>query len=601
MYVKDFLSLGEENIPLAKQGLVLIEGENRDDASTESNGAGKSSIFEALIWCLYGITLKYGADQDAVVRNGCKSCRVVVGLTDDAGQIWSITRTRPAKLELYLGSRMQTTGSIKETQLAVDALVGMDADTFMNTVFFGQGRIVQFSALTDKEQKAVLERLIGVEAITEAHKNSKLGAALVSNALEDAEEKYSRLVHDGADLATEHGLLEAKAKGWAADRDKRLKQAMAATGPVVKLSVLKTDLADAEKARDLAEKMLADAEEQAAQAAREQSKVAVAQGLAISIEAQATKALNRSLRLGATCNECQQEVDGEHKMKIQAEAKKECTRATKALTVAEDALQEAVTKVAAANREVRSARDVLASAHRTYATAKANMSKWEAENKAETQARKRVQEIEDEENAYEEQVARVSKKLASLLTAQKEADKEARQLRVEDAHWRFVVEALSNKGLKSFVLDSVIPFLNQKASEYAGVLSGGNLSVEFQTQSQLKSGEWREKFAVVAHNEHGADVYAGNSGGEKRKIDMAVALALQALAATRAKHQIGLALYDEPAEALDATATEHLLDLLVEEAHKRETVLVITHNESAKSQFPTVWKVIKEDGISRLA
>ena len=55
--IRNFLSFGdkEQTLKLDGRGLVLIQGENLDDPSARDNGSGKSSIVEALLWCLYGL------------------------------------------------------------------------------------------------------------------------------------------------------------------------------------------------------------------------------------------------------------------------------------------------------------------------------------------------------------------------------------------------------------------------------------------------------------------------------------------------------------------------------------------------------------------
>ena len=62
---QNFLPFGPEGIKIDFESLgniVLIKGENIDykDASTKesSNGSGKSSIQEIIVWTLYGKTIK---------------------------------------------------------------------------------------------------------------------------------------------------------------------------------------------------------------------------------------------------------------------------------------------------------------------------------------------------------------------------------------------------------------------------------------------------------------------------------------------------------------------------------------------------------------
>ena len=60
-------------------GVTLITGDNLDDNTSE--GAGKSSIANALCWAIYG-QLQKDTNIDDVITTGQKSCIVEVELTD---------------------------------------------------------------------------------------------------------------------------------------------------------------------------------------------------------------------------------------------------------------------------------------------------------------------------------------------------------------------------------------------------------------------------------------------------------------------------------------------------------------------------------------
>jgi len=58
LHIQHFKSFREPQlVQLANQGLVLIEGENKISRAADSNGAGKTSIVDALTWGLFGETL----------------------------------------------------------------------------------------------------------------------------------------------------------------------------------------------------------------------------------------------------------------------------------------------------------------------------------------------------------------------------------------------------------------------------------------------------------------------------------------------------------------------------------------------------------------
>ena len=94
------------------------------------------------------------------------------------------------------------------------------------------------------------------------------------------------------------------------------------------------------------------------------------------------------------------------------------------------------------------------------------------------------------------------------------------------------------------------------------------------------TGEVREKFHIDAHNDAvGTTSFGLLSGGEKRKVRLACALALQDIVASRAEKPINLLIGDEVDDALDESGLERLMGLLDEKSRERGTLLVISHNE----------------------
>ena len=95
--IKNFLIIGEATVSLANRGLLLIEGQNDDDESANSNGAGKSSLVDALCWCLFGVTAR-GVSGDAVInKKAKKECVVGVEVWTEDLNCYYIERGRKSK------------------------------------------------------------------------------------------------------------------------------------------------------------------------------------------------------------------------------------------------------------------------------------------------------------------------------------------------------------------------------------------------------------------------------------------------------------------------------------------------------------------------
>lgn len=597
MVVMDFMSVAHAEIPLADQGLVLIEGENRDDPTAESNGAGKSTVFEALLWGLYGVTAR-GLTNEEVVKHGEKTAQVSVEFEDDSGATWIVARQAvPTKLVLTRDDVPQTLGRIRDTQEKLESVVGMDASTFTSTVMFGQGNVAPFSTMTDAEQKEVMEKLIGLEDIEEAHQRAKAEAGALGAKLDLVQQDLTRDREESMRLSREYVAALDNALAWGAQQKSKLKAQdgiirkvekdadVQDIGPYErKVEKAKQDLADREAiSQELGEKVKRTSREWAEAEARRET-----------LKSQ----ISAFDSIGPTCRTCKQPLDPKHKAKHLTELRREFAEAdalvAKRMATRVEAEEDYNEDVDA----VKAARDRLSDLKTNLTEVKtANASAEKAQVNLKT-LRKQYTAMENETNTWDAQAKKLKAQASVAKKAVEDGEEKEEALTVDVKHANFLVAMFSNKGLKSYILDAVVPFLNQHVNRYAGVLSGDALQVVFNTQTMLKTGEMREKFSVEVTNAHGADVYRGNSGGEKRKVDVAIALALQALAAARAKSQINVSFWDEPFDALDATAGEYAMELLREEAKKKDSVFVITHREEFKANFSHVWRAVKTNNTT---
>ena len=115
-----------------------------------------------------------GLKGDDVVRldlkkQKLKNTRVAVEIDLD-GHVVQVVRHRKHhkfenKLLLFIDGKEITVGAgDRETQVKLDELLQIDADSFINAVLFPQ-EAKGFASLTDAEQKAILDKLLGNGAV----------------------------------------------------------------------------------------------------------------------------------------------------------------------------------------------------------------------------------------------------------------------------------------------------------------------------------------------------------------------------------------------------------------------------------------------------
>jgi DNA repair exonuclease SbcCD ATPase subunit len=176
--IENFLILKEADVPLDAKALVLVLGYTSDGGRADSNGVGKSSLFEAVCWCLYGKTYK-GISHDDVVNNRCKGgTRVELDLLIDSDAITVVRHRKHSKyknkLLLFKNGVNITPFNQKDAEVVLDSLLPLSYNAFKHVCYFGQGMSDKFLALNDSGRKQLLEELLGMEAYNAAEKRVKL-------------------------------------------------------------------------------------------------------------------------------------------------------------------------------------------------------------------------------------------------------------------------------------------------------------------------------------------------------------------------------------------------------------------------------------------
>lgn len=136
-----------------------------------SNGAGKSSILDAITWALFG-KCRSKNDDDVVNRiaaNNNETAEVKFTFQLE-NNIYRIIRRKTARktirLELQLQTDVQkwkslTEHKLRETEEAIEHLLRMNYDSFINASFLLQGKADEFTTKTPNRRKEILSELIG--------------------------------------------------------------------------------------------------------------------------------------------------------------------------------------------------------------------------------------------------------------------------------------------------------------------------------------------------------------------------------------------------------------------------------------------------------
>ncbi|MDQ7794122.1 MAG: SMC family ATPase [bacterium] len=187
-----------------------------------SNGAGKSSLVDCLLWALFGESTKGGAKGglDQHVTRGESDCRVELQFRL-GGQTYRVIRTRSlarnkSMLEFHqlvagdwhpLGGR-----TLADTQTAIEGVLRMDYRTFTASSIILQERAASFTAdMTDAERKEVLARILGLDLWDRLQERARERLRAVRQEISTLEARVRDLEQKaGARAATEAELMDCR-------------------------------------------------------------------------------------------------------------------------------------------------------------------------------------------------------------------------------------------------------------------------------------------------------------------------------------------------------------------------------------------------------
>tara|TARA_R110000782_G_scaffold184388_2_gene274716 strand:+ start:84634 stop:86226 length:1593 start_codon:yes stop_codon:yes gene_type:complete len=153
--------------------------------------------------------------------------------------------------------------------------------------------------------------------------------------------------------------------------------------------------------------------------------------------------------------------------------------------------------------------------------------------------------------------------------------------------------AFSEKGLIKYVIRNILEYFNSKCNEYISILTSSQFSIEF-----------TDGLEETIKNNGLVTKYISLSGGEKRRVNLAIMLALQDLSAKISRTNCNVIFFDEVCDNIDdsgISAVNNLLDALRLQ-YPDKVLLLITHNTHlqdllSESQYILV---TKKEGLSTI-
>ncbi len=540
---------GKHTFQLADRGLCLVLGDNQDEPRMNSNGAGKSTIFDALDWCLFGKVPRDDHADSIINEVVGKDCEVDVELIDDDGKHVMVRRYRNIGghngCMLVVDAKELTSLDVKETQKDIERILGLDRDVFHAAVLFGQTDLMRFADAKDSERMEVLTKILQLEEVDEWLVRAKERRKEASGRQEEIEGAVQERRGQIAMAKSQEPSLRAQMKNIKDERTNTLRETMVAltrhlenvpkyeknvaleshiraTALAAQVSLQEVEMACAplavvvepppfdptpfqgpiDKARELETQWFSKREQIAADGKR------------IGDLLQKMESTQEG-----ECPECWQTVTGDHLMKkvVEKGAERETLRqswqtvdteyqkATDARKAEEVQLATGRAQHGNKLQEWQRQKDAHAEAQRILELEiqKARQAVQEAQHEVERvenekrslvqtldyieELKKKAEDTRTKPNPYEVQLNELEDLVAGV---HKQMDEYAKELEVEQetlAYYDFWVEGFGPKGLKSYILDHRLQEMTEAANHWVKILTGGTIWVRFETQTMGRS------------------------------------------------------------------------------------------------------------------
>jgi DNA repair exonuclease SbcCD ATPase subunit len=607
-------------------GIILVRG---------LNGAGKTTAFEGLVWALFGTNLKDTVKDrlpswPEVRQSDWKGTRVCLSMLVD-GKAYTIARHLNYKSETFEvkgedhlivvkgdddhGEKVEMIGDYKNKELTqefINKLIGVDANTFMNSIMFGQ-RMAKLVEQDNGDKRKLFEVLFETEWVNQAKAicDDKLKKAQAQLLITDAniistqriiEEKKTAL------LTTEQflqGFEEGRKFRKEVKERERIRfktQFDDAHKEQVKLLNEQAKLKYDSKLHDTAEAALTSLEAKLADANKSivlrdnriklaEQTVATKEGLIIIAQANVDRL--KAKHIEEKCPYCAQELLPGNQLEVNHNTElTEADTALKAAKIAKEAVKDVLDKEKAVTipkpvelqKDIDKANDALAVLDGLYTQFTEFQTKIDAQSAIKVQADKDITRIDNEitfiglEVPPATDIPGMKKAIEDekATLAQLQVDQPKYKKEVELATW-WSGKGFSSGGIKAFIFKAMLSQLNENVKKYGQRLGA---SLEFSIDLTKASKPFT---TVCSLGDKINKEYKEFSGGEKQRLDICLMFAMYDLISMGTNYN--LLIMDEALENLDEDGGASAFDIIRQIAAEGKVIYLITHSATVDTLF----------------
>ena len=559
---KNFLSTGNHltEVNLNKNATTLIVG---------ANGAGKSTILDALTFVLYGKSFRKINKAQLINSTNEKDCFVNIEFSIN-GTKWKIERgIKPNIFKVYRnGEEMnQSHSAVDQQKWLEQTVLKMNYKSFTQIVILGSSTFVPFMQLPSSSRREVVEDLLDIKIFSSmnilikekirAVKEDVKTLDLKKESLKDKVEMQKSFIEEVENRGKEN--IENKNEKIR-EFDEEVNTLM--SGNVESEKVISGFREDLERVTGASDKLV---------------KLNNLKGKISNKVSTITKE-HKFFTENTVCPTCTQDIEEEVRINKLADAQSRAKELQSGYKELEEAIK---------TEEER---------ERHFTTVSKEITKLtHGISKNNTQiagCQRQIRDLESEIQRVTEQLANRNTehdKLESFRNSLQDTYQNLADKKETISYYDFAYGLLKDSGVKASIVKKYLPLINQQVNKYLQIM-------DFYINFRLDE-EFSETIESPIHEDFS---YSSFSEGEKSRIDLALIFAWREVARYKNSVNTNLMLFDEVFDSsLDGYGTDEFMKI-IRFIVKDANIFVISHKTGMEDKFENVVKFEKIKAFSRM-
>ena len=559
---KNFLSTGNHltEVNLSSDPTTLIVG---------SNGAGKSTILDALTFSLYGKSFRKINKAQLINSSNEKDCFVSIEFSIN-GVDWKVERgIKPNIFKIYKNGEElnQSSSALDQQKWLEQSVLKMNYKSFTQIVILGSSTFVPFMQLPAASRREVVEDLLDIRIFSSMNVLIKDKIRVIKDeirTLELKKESLNEKVHMQREFIQK---VENEAESNIEFKNKKIDKLDDEVASLMK----KTEYLDEEVK---AQQLVLESYKGSSDKLREFNTIKgkITQKISNIVKEHKFFSENR------VCPTCEQDIEESFRLNRIDDSQNKAEELRKGF----EELQDAIKK-----EELRES-----NFKQTSGEISNLLNGISKNNTLISTCQKQIRDLEQEIQRITDQLANRNTENEKLITFQESLEDTYKQLadkKESISYHDFTYSLLRDGGVKTKIIKKYLPLINQQVNRFLQIM-------DFYINFKLDE-EFNETIESPIHEDFS---YASFSEGEKSRIDLALIFAWREVARFKNSVNTNLMLFDEVFDSsLDSFGTDEFLRI-IRFIVKDVNVFVISHKNGMEDKFEKVIRYEKVKGYSRI-